>query len=103
MVELNQISRASFYRCQSAAPPGPDPDMNLRDAIQRIALEFCSYGRPRITAELKRRGWQVNHKRVHRIPCGRTTCCACGGGSSLSPPIPGTLCGSTRTGRGRWC
>jgi transposase InsO family protein len=67
MVELSQISRASFYRCQSAAPAGPDPDMNLRDAIQRIAPEFPSYGRPRITAELKRQGWQVNHKRVHRI------------------------------------
>jgi len=67
MVQLSQISRASFYRYQSAAPAGPDPDMNLRDAMQRIALEFPSYGRPRITAELKRRGWQVNHKRVHRI------------------------------------
>jgi len=67
MVELSQISRASFYRHQSAVPAGPDPDMNLRDAIQRIALEFSSYGRPRITAELKRRGWEVNHKRVHRI------------------------------------
>ena len=67
MVELSQVSRASFYRHQTAAPPEPDPDMNLRDAIQRIALEFSSYGRPRITAELKRRGWEVNHKRVHRI------------------------------------
>ena len=67
MVELSQMSRASFYRHQSAAPPGPDPEMNLRDAMQRIALEFSSYGRPRITAELKRRGWEVNHKRVHRI------------------------------------
>ena len=26
-----------------------------------------SYGWPRITAELKRRGWEVNHKRVYRI------------------------------------
>jgi len=67
MVELSQISRASFYRQQSAAPAGPDPDMNLRDAIQRIALEFPSYGRPRVTAELKRRGGEANHKRVHRI------------------------------------
>jgi transposase InsO family protein len=67
MVELSQMSRASFYRQQSAAPAGPDPDMNLRDAIQRIALEFPSYGRPRVTAELKRRGGEANHKRVHRI------------------------------------
>ena len=36
-------------------------------AMQRIAWEFSSYGRPRITAELKRRGWEVNHRRVHRI------------------------------------
>jgi transposase InsO family protein len=41
--------------------------MDLRDAIQRIALEWPSYGRPRITAELRRRGWTVNPKRVYRI------------------------------------
>ena len=67
MVELSQMSRASFYRQQSARPAGPDPDMNLRDAIQRIALEMPSYGRRRITEELRRRGWQVNAKRVRRL------------------------------------
>jgi transposase InsO family protein len=41
--------------------------MDLRDAIQRIAIEWPSYGRPRITAELRRRGWQVNPKRVYRL------------------------------------
>ena len=41
--------------------------MDLRDAIQRIALEFPSYGWPRMTAELRRRGWAVNHKRVYRL------------------------------------
>jgi transposase InsO family protein len=41
--------------------------MHLRDAMQRIALEMPSYGRPRITAELRRRGWMVNPKRVYRI------------------------------------
>ena len=67
MVELSQMSRASFYRHQSAPPRGPDPDMDLRDAIQRIALEMPSYGRPRITQELRRRGWKVNAKRVRRL------------------------------------
>ena len=33
---------------------GVDRDVDLRDAIQRIALEFPSYGRPRITEELRR-------------------------------------------------
>jgi putative transposase len=41
--------------------------MDLRDAIQRTALQWPSYGRPRITAELRRQGWTVNPKRVYRI------------------------------------
>ena len=43
------------------------PDLDLRDEIQRIALECPYYGRRRITEELKGRGWEVNHKRVQRI------------------------------------
>jgi len=41
--------------------------MDLRDEIQRIALEFPYYGWPRVTRELQNRGWQANHKRVYRI------------------------------------
>jgi len=67
MVKLAQVSRASYYRFDENAQPGHDPDMDLRDAIQRIALEWPSYGRPRITRELRRRGWEVNPKRVYRI------------------------------------
>jgi putative transposase len=37
------------------------------DEIQRIALEFSCYGSRRITAELRRRGWQVNRKKVQRL------------------------------------
>ncbi len=65
MCGLAGVSRAGFYRF----PPGPpeaDRDMALRDALQRIALEFPSYGWRRMTAELQRRGWAVNHKRVYR-------------------------------------
>ena len=67
MVKLGRVSRASFYRFGEDAKTGPDPDMDLRDAIQRIALEWPSYGRPRITRELRRRGWTVNPKRVYRL------------------------------------
>src|SRR5262249_36590209 len=66
MLKLGRVSRSGFYRSQQAEP-GPDRDMDLRDAIQRIALEWPSYGRPRITEELRRRGWQVNEKRVYRL------------------------------------
>jgi transposase InsO family protein len=67
MLELGRVSRSSFYRLDGAATPGPDPDMDLRDAIQRIAVEWPSYGRRRITAALRRRGWTVNPKRVYRL------------------------------------
>jgi len=66
LCRLAQVSRAGYYRWQQAAP-AVDPDMDLRDEIQRIALESPSYGWPRISAELKRRGWEANHKRVYRI------------------------------------
>jgi putative transposase len=66
MCELAEVSRAGFYRFRST-PEAGDTELDLRDAIQRIALEFPSYGRPRITAELRRRGWQVGHNRVGRI------------------------------------
>jgi transposase InsO family protein len=67
MVKLAGVSRASYYRFDENAGAGTDPDMDLRDAIQRIALDWPAYGRRRMTEELRRRDWTVNHKRVHRI------------------------------------
>lgn len=66
MTTLAGVSRASYYRFDPEAMPAVR-DTELRDAIQRIALRFPAYGRPRITAELKRQGGEVNHKRVGRI------------------------------------
>ncbi|HVI80670.1 MAG TPA: IS3 family transposase [Candidatus Acidoferrum sp.] len=67
MVRLARLSRASYYRFEEGAESGSAPEMKLRDAIQRIALEWPSYGRRRITRELRRRGWRVNPKRVQRL------------------------------------
>ena len=67
MVELSAVSRASFYRSLAPKVAGSDADMDLRDAIQRIALAWPCYGRPRLTAELRRQGWRVNPKRVYRL------------------------------------
>jgi len=66
MCVLSQVSRAGFYRARHRQP-ARDGDLPLRDALQRVALEFPSYGWPRMTAELQRRGWAVNHKRVYRL------------------------------------
>jgi transposase InsO family protein len=66
MVELGRVCRSGFYRFDDVEP-GPEADMDLRDAIQKIAVEWPSYGRPRMTQELRRRGWRVNPKRVYRL------------------------------------
>src|SRR4051794_37823498 len=54
MTALAGVSRATYYRFDPDATPAVR-DADLRDVIQRIALRFPAYGRPRITAELKPR------------------------------------------------
>jgi len=66
MCALARVSRAGFYRHPPGLPKA-DRDMALRDALQLIALEFPSYGWPRMTMARKRRDWAVNHKRVCRL------------------------------------
>jgi putative transposase len=66
LCELGQVSRAGFYRWQQA-PAAIDQDLDLRDEMQRIAVEFPYYGWRRMQKELKDRGWVVNHKRVRRL------------------------------------
>jgi putative transposase len=60
------LSRAAYYRRQTEQSARA-PDAELRDQIQRVALEWPAYGYRRITAELQRCGLGVNHKRVLRL------------------------------------
>ena len=60
------LSRASYYRDRQGRDPEPET-VALRDQIQKIALACPAYGYRRITAELERRGWSSNHKRVLRL------------------------------------
>jgi transposase InsO family protein len=41
--------------------------MELRDQMQKVALESPAYGYRRITRELQQRGFDPNHKRVLRM------------------------------------
>ena len=67
MCHLAQVSRAGFYRSLQAHQP-MEEDMEVRSAIQGIAVAHRRrYGYRRITAELRRRGMLVNHKRVVRL------------------------------------
>jgi transposase InsO family protein len=65
MCAAAQLSRASYYRFVGSV--AQDPDMELRNTIQKIALRQPSYGYRRVQAELRRGGQQVNHKRVRRL------------------------------------
>lgn len=69
-VELLGVNRRSYYKWLQR--PRVDPqkiheEMQLRDALQRIALEFPRYGYRRMTVELQNRGYHVNHKKVLRL------------------------------------
>jgi putative transposase len=61
-----KLSPATFYRYRKAGEL-VDRDVEVRDQMQRLALEFPSYGYRRITAQLQRDGWMVNRKRVLRL------------------------------------
>lgn len=69
LCRLLAINRAWYYAAAGASrgPAEEDPEVALRDAIERIVVEFAGYGYRRVTAALKREGWQVNHKRVLRM------------------------------------
>jgi putative transposase len=61
-----QVSRAGFYRSFEEHAPR-QAETELRDRIQRVALENRCYGYRRVAAELRREGIVVNHKRVLRV------------------------------------
>ena len=64
--QLLGVGRTTIYRYHQAQRP-VDADVLLRDRIQQIALEMPAYGYRRITAQLRRDGFGVNHKRVLRL------------------------------------
>lgn len=50
-------------------------DVELRAAIERLVLDFPGYGYRRVTAQLRRDGWAVNHKRVPRVMRAESLLC----------------------------
>lgn len=57
------ISPATLYRSN---PPAED-ELRLHDLIQRICTEWLTAGYRTVRALLRRRGLQINHKRIRRI------------------------------------
>jgi transposase InsO family protein len=52
---------------QRYEPVPPEEGKALTEDITSLASEYGRYGYRRITALLRRKGWQVNHKKVERI------------------------------------
>jgi transposase InsO family protein len=56
------LPRSSYYY-----QPVERDESGLKAAIEKLAGQWPTYGYRRITAELKRAKWKVNHKRVARL------------------------------------
>src|SRR5258706_11369012 len=63
------ISRSWYYAQPATCAPSRAEvgEIELRDAIERLVLDFPGYGYRRVTQALRRSGWPVNHKRVLRV------------------------------------
>jgi len=57
--EALDCARSSHYYQANAADQS-----ELVAAIQEILVEWPTYGYRRVTAQLQRQGWEVNHKRA---------------------------------------
>ena len=66
LCEAADVSRSGYYRFLKPEVDRTE-EMELRDEIQKIAIQHPAYGYRRITAELGRRKRVVNRKRVLRI------------------------------------
>jgi len=66
------VSTSAFYAWAARSTRAPSvaeqAEAALVDEIRTVHTESGgTYGSPRVTAELGRRGWRVNHKRVERL------------------------------------
>jgi transposase InsO family protein len=65
------VTRSGYYAWTTSAYRAADhhrQEARLVGEIRRIhARSHSTYGAPRVHAELRRRGWAVNHKRVERL------------------------------------
>ncbi|HLX58625.1 MAG TPA: IS3 family transposase [Ktedonobacteraceae bacterium] len=66
LCELLDVNRSWYYARPEEASE-KRADLDLREAIEQVILDFPGYGYRRVTAALRRAGWQVNHKRVQRL------------------------------------
>ena len=63
-----KLARSTFYhKPRDESPDKMQKEADLRGKIEAICLQFPCYGYRRVTAQLKREGFRVNHKNVLRL------------------------------------
>jgi transposase InsO family protein len=60
--EVLEVARSTYYHRRAQLD-----ELEVRQAIAAVAGEWPRSGYRRITKQLQRQGWSVNHKRVERI------------------------------------
>jgi putative transposase len=60
--EVVECARSSYYHRAM-----PSEESEVQAAIEAVAAAWPRYGYRRITHQLRREGWEINHKRVARI------------------------------------
>jgi transposase InsO family protein len=56
------LARSTYYY-----EPQERDETEVKDAIEAVIAEWPTYGYRRVTAQLQRQGWKINHKRVRRL------------------------------------
>lgn len=64
---MNLARSTFYYKYKEKSLQQLKEDTDLQIQIEKICLEFPRYGYRRVTKELQREGWIVNHKRVLRV------------------------------------
>ncbi|MDO1481832.1 MULTISPECIES: IS3 family transposase [Rhodococcus] len=71
LCRILEVSRSGFYRWRASAPARAERARADRELAERIRVVHAdsdgTYGAPRVTAELRDAGLEVNHKRVERV------------------------------------
>jgi putative transposase len=62
IAEVLEMARSTYYHRRVQTD-----EQELRQAIAAVAGEWPRYGYRRITKQLQRQGWTLNHKRVERL------------------------------------
>jgi putative transposase len=62
LCDVTGLARSTYYYHMQE-----HPGLDLREAVETVAVEYPRYGSRRITAELQRRGWDINRKHIQRV------------------------------------